>query len=92
MANELDTVQHRCKGLLKFVLPKDIVTVYLEVMTLTGVHTYKKDKNNLEKQFFPWSKKKNMSPPEFLGKVKETQNRDNTIFEYITESKPKAKL
>ena len=25
------------------------MTIDLEVMTLTGVHTYKKDKNNLEK-------------------------------------------
>ena len=49
MATELVTVQHSCDGLLKFVLPKDIVTVDLEVMTLTRVHTYKKDRNNLEK-------------------------------------------
>ena len=49
MTHELITVQHSCKGLLKFVLPKDTVTVDLEVMTLTGVHVYKKDKNNLEK-------------------------------------------
>ena len=49
MANELVTVQHNCNRLLKFILPKDIVTVDLEVMILTGVHVYKKDKNNLEK-------------------------------------------
>ena len=49
MANELLTVQHTCKGLLKFILPKDTVMVGLEVMTLTGVHVYKKDKNNLKK-------------------------------------------
>ena len=48
MANELVTVRHSCDGLLKFVLSKDTVTVDLEVMTLTGVHVYKKDKNNLE--------------------------------------------
>ena len=42
MANELVTVQHSCDGLLKFVLPKAMVTVDLEVITLTGVHTYKK--------------------------------------------------
>ena len=53
MANELVTVQHSCNGLLEFILPKDMVTVDLEVMTLTGVHIYKKDKNNLEKQFSP---------------------------------------
>ena len=49
MANELVTVQHTCSRILKFVLPKDTVAVDLEVMTLTGVHVYKKDKNNLEK-------------------------------------------
>ena len=53
MTNELITVQHTCKGLLKFILPKDTVTVDLEVIILTGVHIYKKDKNNLGKQFFP---------------------------------------
>ena len=49
MANELVIAQHSCNGLLKFVLPKDMAIVDLEVMTLTGVHAYKKDKNNLEK-------------------------------------------
>ena len=43
------SVQHSCNGLLKFVLPKNTVSVDLEEMTLTGVHTYKKDKNNIEK-------------------------------------------
>ena len=72
MANELATVQHTCKGLLKFVLPKDMANVDLKVMTLTGVNIYKKDKNNLEKQFFPW-REENMPPLECLGKVKETR-------------------
>ena len=49
MATKLVTVQHNCDRLLKFVLPKDTVTVDLELMTLTWVHVYKKDKNNLEK-------------------------------------------
>ena len=49
MANELVTAQHSCDGLLKFVLPKDMVSVDVEVMTLTGVHTYMEDKNNIEK-------------------------------------------
>ena len=53
MENELVTVQHSCEGLMKFVLPKDTVTVDPEVMTLTSVPIYKKDKNNSEKQFFP---------------------------------------
>ena len=34
--------QHICEGLLKFILPYDTVIVDLEVMTLTGVHVYKK--------------------------------------------------
>ena len=48
MASELIAVQHTCKGLLKFILPNDMVTVDLEVMTLTGVHIYNKDKNNVD--------------------------------------------
>ena len=44
MASELIAAQHTCKGLLKFILPNDMVTVDLEVMTLTEVHIYKKDK------------------------------------------------
>ena len=52
MASEVITVQHTCGGLIKFILQKDKVTVDLEVMTLTGVHIYKKDKNNVEKCFF----------------------------------------
>ena len=56
MASELIAAQHTCEGLLKFLLPDDMVTVDLEVMTLTGVHVYKRDKNCIEKRFFPWSK------------------------------------
>ena len=33
-----------------------------------------------------------MPPPEFLRKVKETKTGDNRIFEYIAESRPRAKL
>ena len=49
MASKLITVQHTCEGLLEFILPKDTVTEDLEEMTLTGVHVYRKDKNDLEK-------------------------------------------
>ena len=49
MASELITAQHTCKGLLKFILPKNTVTVDLEVMTMTGVHIYKNDKINVVK-------------------------------------------
>ena len=65
MENKLIAAQHTCEGLLKFILPKDTVTVDLKVMTLTGVNIYKKDKNSIEKRFFPWSKD-NTPPPEFL--------------------------
>ena len=47
--SKLIAAQHPCKGQLKFILPNDMVTVDLEVMSLTGVHIYKKDKNNIEK-------------------------------------------
>ena len=49
MARKLVTVQQSSDGLLKFVLPKGTVIIDLEAMTLTGVHTYIKDRNNLEK-------------------------------------------
>ena len=49
MAIELIDAQHTCKGLLKFILPNNMMTVDLEVISLTGVHIYKKDKNNVEK-------------------------------------------
>ena len=74
MASELIAAQHTCEGLLKFILPDDTVTVDLEVMTLTGVHVYRKDRNCFEKRFFPWSEE-NMPPQEFLRKVRETQGQ-----------------
>ena len=49
MASDMIAVQHNCKGLLKCILPDDTVTVDLEVMTLTGVHVYKRDRNCIEK-------------------------------------------
>ena len=64
MTSELIADQHTHKGLLKFTLPDDTVTVDIEVMTLTGVHVYRKDRNSVEKRFFPWSEE-NTPPPEF---------------------------
>ena len=64
--------QHNWEGLLKFILSDDMVTVNLEVMTLTGVHIYKKDRNCSEKSVIPWSEE-NTPPTAFLKKVKETQ-------------------
>ena len=56
-----------------------MVTVDLEVMTLTGVHVYRKDRNCSEKRFLPWSKE-NTAPPEFLRKVRETQGERSKEF------------
>ena len=53
MASELIAVHHTCEGLLKFILPEDTVTVDLDVMTLTGVHVYKKDRNSIGKGSSP---------------------------------------
>ena len=64
---------HACERLLKFILLDHMVTVHLEV---TGVHVYKRDKNCIEKWFFPWSGE-NTPPPEFLRKVRETQGKRN---------------
>ena len=49
MASELIAAQHTCEGLLKFIVLEDTVTVDLEVMTLTRVHVYRKDKTVLKK-------------------------------------------
>ena len=78
MATELITIQHTSEGLLKFILPNDMVTVDLEVLTLT-VHIYTKNKNNVEKQIHPWNEE-NVPPPEFLKKVRETQKERTTDF------------
>ena len=53
MESELIAAQHTCKGLLKFILPDDTVTIDLEVMMLTGVCVYRKDRHCVEKRFFP---------------------------------------
>ena len=53
MASDMIAAHHNCEGLLKFILPDDMVTVNLEVMTLTGVHIYRKDTNCSEKSFIP---------------------------------------
>ena len=79
MASDMIPAQHNCEGLLKFILLDDTVTVDLEVMTLTGVHIYRKDRNCSEKRFLPWSEK-NPPPPEFLKKVKETQGERSKEF------------
>ena len=53
MASDMLTAQHNCKGLLKFILPDNMVTVDLEGIILTGIHTYRKDRNCSEKSLIP---------------------------------------
>ena len=72
MASDMLAAQHNCKGLLRIILADDMVTVNLEVMTLTGVHVYKRDRNCIEKRFFPWNEE-NTPSHEFFKKVRETQ-------------------
>ena len=52
MASEMTVVHHPCKGFLKFVLPEDIMTVDMEVMTLKGIHIFQQDKYSNEKSSF----------------------------------------
>ena len=52
MASNMIAAQHNCKGLLNFILLDNTVTVKLEVMTLTGVYIYRKDRNCLRKVLF----------------------------------------
>ena len=54
MASDMMATQHNCEGLLKFILPDDMVTVNMEVMTLTGIHIYRWDKHCSEKSYIPW--------------------------------------
>ena len=68
------TAQLNCEGLLKFISPDDTVTVNMELMTLTGIHIYRQDKNCSEKSFIPWSQE-NTPPPAFLKRVRETQTK-----------------
>ena len=54
MARDMIAAHHNCEGLLKFILPDNMVTDNLEVMTLTGGHIYRKGRNCSEKSFIPW--------------------------------------
>ena len=67
--------QHNCEGLLKFILPD----VNLEVMTLTGVHIYRSDRNCSEKSFIPCSEE-NTPCLAFLKRVKEIQGENSKEF------------
>ena len=72
MASDMITAQHNCKGLLRIILPDDMVAVNLEAMTLTRGHVYKRDRNCMKKRYFLWNEE-NIPPHEFLKKVRETQ-------------------
>ena len=84
MASDMIAAQHNCEG-LKFILPDDTETADLEVMTLTGIHIYRKDRNCSKKNFLSWSKE-NTPPPTFLRKVQETKGeRSKEILESILD-------
>ena len=72
MANEMMAVQHSCEGLLRFILPDDTVNVYMEAMTLKGIHIFKQDRHSSEKSFISWSEE-NTPLPVFLKRVRGTQ-------------------
>ena len=79
MASDMMAAQHNCEGLLKFILPDDTVTVDMEVMTLTGIHIFRQDKNCSEKSFIPWSEE-NTPPPAFLKRVRQTHTKKSKEF------------
>ena len=66
--------QHTCKGLLRFILPKDTVTVDMDIMTLKGVYIFRQDKHSNEKNFIPWREEHKL-PSSFLKRLKETQGK-----------------
>ena len=79
MASDMMAAQHNCKGLLKFILLDDTVTVDMEVMTLTGIHIYRQDKNCSEKSFIPWNEE-NTPPPAFFEKREKPKQKYQRIF------------
>ena len=79
MASEMMAFQHSCKGLLRYILPANTVTVDMEVITLFRDHIFKQDKHISEKSFIAWSKE-NMSPPAFFKRVRETQTKNSKEF------------
>ena len=56
-----------------------MVTVGMKVMTFTGIHIYRQDKNCSEKSFIPWSEE-NIPSPAFLKGVRETQTQKSIEF------------
>ena len=79
MASKITITQHICEGLLRFILPEDTLTVYMEVMTLKGLYIFRQDKHSNYKTFIPWSK--NHKPPSsFLKRLRETQDKPSRDF------------
>ena len=78
MASESITVQHTCKGLLKFILHDDS-EIDLEVMTLTGVQVYRKDRNCVEKGSSLGASKIHL-PHSFKGKLGRPKAREQKNF------------
>ena len=79
MASEMTVSQHICKGLLRFILPEDTVTVDMEVMTLKGIYIFRQDKHSNERTFIPWSEDHKPSCS-FLKRLKETQGKPSRDF------------
>ena len=72
MASKMTVIHHQCEGFLKFVIPEDTMTIYMEVMTLKGIHIFRQDKHSNEKKFIPWSDH-NKPPSSFLKRLRDTQ-------------------
>ena len=79
MASEMTISQHICEGLLRFILPKDTVTVDMEVMTLKGIYIFRQDKHSIEKTFIPWSED-HKPTSSFLKRLKEAQGKPSRDF------------
>ena len=78
MASDMMAAQYHCKGLLKFILLDDTVTIDMEAMTLTGVYIFRQDIHFSKKSFIPWSEE-NTPPPAFLKRVRETQRNQKNF-------------
>ena len=80
MASDMIAAQHNCKGLLKFILPDDMVTVNLEVMTLTGVHIYIERTETVARKVLFLGARRTHLLSAFLKRVKETQGENSKEF------------
>ena len=60
MASEMMVIQHGCKGLLRFIVPDNTVTVDMEIMTLKGIHILNKIRILVKKPLFPGARIKSL--------------------------------